>query len=149
VTFLRAIFEEQVPKSHRVHCPSSEFLVDFDPSLLKEALGELILNARKSIGDTRPLQMSASVAPLTVKGLPWCRVDIRDNGPGIPKDKRDRVFEELFSEWPQSEVRGTGLGLSFVTSIIAEHGGFISAIESDSGACLRIEFPRYSAGKVF
>ncbi len=87
--------------------------------------------------------------PLTIKGLPWCRIDIRDNGPGIPKDKRERVFEELFSEWPEGKARGTGLGLSLVTSIIAEHGGVVSAIKSDVGACIRIEFPRYTGGKPF
>lgn len=149
VSLLRSAFEEQAPEAYRVHSPSSVYLADFDARLLNEALGELILNARKSIGSRGRLQMSASISPLTIKGIPWCRIDIRDNGPGIPQNKRERIFEELFSEWPHGEARGTGLGLSLVTSIIAEHGGVISAIESESGACFRIEFPRYSAGKLF
>ena len=144
LTFLREIFQEQLkPSQSRVFCLSADYPADFDPRLLKEAIEELILNARKAVDDGRPLQMSAGVSAFAPKGIPWCRIEIRDNGPGISQEKRDRVFDEFFSEWPQTGVRGTGLGLSFVKSIIAEHGGTIAAIESNAGACFRITFPRY------
>ena len=46
-----------------------------------------------------------------------------DNGPGIPKDKLDRIFEPLFS----TKNFGVGLGLPVVRQIMEQHGGRIEA----------------------
>ncbi len=52
-------------------------------------------------------------------------ISIRDNGPGIPQEIRDKIFHPFFSTKPSGE--GTGLGLSIVHDIIVkEHGGEIS-----------------------
>lgn len=140
LSFLRDVFG---PTPLQIYCGSPEYRAEFDIKLLKQALEELILNARKAVGESHRLQMSARVSTLTPKGVAWCRLEIRDNGPGIPAERRNRIFDEFFSEWPQQGTRGTGLGLAFVKSILAEHGGTIEAVDSDPGACFRLEFPRY------
>ena len=49
------------------------------------------------------------------------RVDISDNGPGIPNEIREHLFYPMISK----RVGGTGLGLTFAQSIVSQHGGII------------------------
>ena len=49
--------------------------------------------------------------------------DIRDNGTGIPKELRERIFEPFVTTKKPGE--GTGLGLSLITDILTRHGGSI------------------------
>jgi signal transduction histidine kinase len=51
------------------------------------------------------------------------RVDITDNGPGIPQSIRERLFEPFISHGKQG---GTGLGLAIARAIVEAHGGRIS-----------------------
>ena len=58
-------------------------------------------------------------------------IRVRDNGPGIPSDIRDKLFQPFFTTKPTSE--GTGLGLSITYDIVTkQHGGSIAA-ESEVG----------------
>jgi two-component system sensor histidine kinase ChvG len=56
-------------------------------------------------------------------------VTFDDEGPGIPEDKREAIFERFYSERPKGEKFGThsGLGLSISRQIVNAHGGAISA----------------------
>ncbi len=51
-----------------------------------------------------------------------CEIEIRDDGPGMPKDVAERAFEPYFT----TKTTGTGLGLSITRGIIEEHGGTIA-----------------------
>ena len=57
----------------------------------------------------------------------WVIVEIRDNGPGIPAENLDKIFQPYFT----TRERGTGLGLAIVKRIIELHGGDI-VVHSDS-----------------
>ena len=61
------------------------------------------------------------------------RVLVADNGPGIPEEARARVFDPFFTTKP--EGKGTGVGLSLCRSIVAAHGGSITAEETPGGGC--------------
>ena len=58
-------------------------------------------------------------------------VEIRDNGPGIPSEIRDRIFEPFFTTKPVGE--GTGLGLDTVYRIVQKHRGQVK-VESEAGS---------------
>ena len=58
-----------------------------------------------------------------------CMVRVEDNGPGIPIEIRDNVFDPFFTTRPS----GTGLGLAMVQQIVTQHGGRIEVDESPLG----------------
>jgi two-component system sensor histidine kinase FlrB len=62
---------------------------------------------------------------------------VTDDGPGIPRELRTRVFEPFFTMRPQ----GTGLGLSVVKAVATAHGGDVSVGTSDLGTCFTIQLP--------
>jgi|GEM_PF-6526209 len=65
-------------------------------------------------------------------------VSISDNGPGVPKEIRDKIFEPFFG----TKIRGTGLGLAICHEIIEKHNGTISVSDSEEGgACFTIRLP--------
>ncbi len=70
-------------------------------------------------------------------------VEVADNGPGIPPEHRQRVFDPFFT----TREGGMGLGLTVVQQIVRTHGGDIT-IDADAhrGTCFRCIFPRTSKG---
>ena len=68
------------------------------------------------------------------------RITFTDDGPGIPKENLQRIFNPFFTT---KEVgKGTGLGLSICHGIVVEHGGKIFArSEKGQGATLVVELP--------
>ncbi|NIA16282.1 MAG: GAF domain-containing protein [Nitrospiraceae bacterium] len=66
-------------------------------------------------------------------------IEVSDNGPGVPRDKRAQIFEPFFST---KGSRGTGLGLAVTQKIIHEHGGGVVLEEAPGGGALfRITLP--------
>lgn len=80
----------------------------------------------------------------------WVTMNIEDNGPGLPRNVLDKIFDphpsadlprtgDTASSWP---VRRHGLGLSIVRSIVESAGGSVHAANRDPvGACFQIELP--------
>ena len=65
-------------------------------------------------------------------------LEVIDDGPGIPADARERVFDPYFT----TKAEGTGLGLAIVKKVVLEHGGAISCDASPhGGATFRIRLP--------
>lgn len=76
------------------------------------------------------------------------RIDVEDQGPGIPKGKEDAIFSRFYSERPEAEKFGThsGLGLSISKQIVEAHGGSITASNAEGGgACFTVRLPALSA----
>jgi two-component system OmpR family sensor kinase len=68
-------------------------------------------------------------------------VTVADNGPGIPVDARERVFER-FCRLAPADIPGSGLGLSIVRDIVALHGGCIHLEDTPGGGLtVRPELP--------
>ncbi len=66
------------------------------------------------------------------------RVEVADNGCGIPAWNRMRMFEPYFS----TKKKGTGLGLAIVSSIISDHNGNISVRDNTPrGTIISFELP--------
>ncbi|WP_119167173.1 stimulus-sensing domain-containing protein [Algihabitans albus] len=78
--------------------------------------GTITLRARR---DSRP----------RAEGGDWIAISVSDEGPGLPQDKLDAIFDRFYSERPEGEKFGThsGLGLSISKQIVDAHGGVIYA----------------------
>ncbi|MBS1166423.1 MAG: two-component sensor histidine kinase [Proteobacteria bacterium] len=67
-------------------------------------------------------------------------IEISDEGPGVPADERERIFEPFYRLQPRT--RGAGLGLNLVREIMQRHDGSVTVIDtSHGGACFRLVFP--------
>jgi len=111
--------------------------IDGDEVLLRQAFSNLLRNAVEACA-------GASVSPVVVirseldPQLKLTRVTVDDNGPGIPFDARERVFQPFFT----SKRSGTGLGLALVQKIVVFHNGRIAVSASDlGGASLQVSLP--------
>lgn len=72
-------------------------------------------------------------------------VEVRDNGPGVPEDLLDHLFEPFVS----TKRRGSGLGLSLVAKIVADHRGVVSYHPGEpGGAVFRVRLPAAKAAPV-
>ena len=74
----------------------------------------------------------------------WIRIDVEDNGPGIPEDEQSKVFEKFFRGAATREMdhRGNGLGLAFAREIARLHGGDIELRSVDGeGSVFTMRLP--------
>jgi two-component system sensor histidine kinase ChvG len=77
------------------------------------------------------------------------QVFVEDEGPGIPPDKLDAVFDRFYSERPPSEAFGghSGLGLSIARQIVEGHRGrLVAENRTQGGARFVVTLPTQSAG---
>ncbi|MBL8952214.1 MAG: response regulator [Myxococcaceae bacterium] len=65
--------------------------------------------------------------------------DVKDSGPGVPKELRDRIFDPFFTTKPPGQ--GTGLGLAISKMIAERHGGNLRLLEGEKGGAFRLELP--------
>jgi two-component system, OmpR family, sensor histidine kinase KdpD len=93
--------------------------VPVDVVQVDQALTNLLENAAK---------FSPPGSPITVQAARWqdeVQVRVSDQGPGVPPEDRERVFEPFVRGDGQQPDSGTGLGLSIVRAIVAAHGGTV------------------------
>jgi two-component system NtrC family sensor kinase len=121
-----------------------------DAAQLQQVLTNLIVNGIQAMpaGGTLSvrLQSTQAAAPSDADGpvRDWVRVDVEDEGEGIPPEVQEHIFEPFFTTKPVGE--GTGLGLSVAYGIVNEHGGWIDVRSTvGQGSCFSIHLPRGSA----
>ena len=104
--------------------------------LLRRALRNLLENARRYGGD----EVSADVGTLPDGRI---EISIRDRGPGVPAEFRERIFEPFYRLPGHSErAGGVGLGLSLVRQIAERHGGRVRCEGREGGGtCFVITLP--------
>ncbi len=105
--------------------PSSLPPVYFDPSCLLQVLLNLVFNAVDAVEERG--------GTVTVGGCEaddWVRLEVADDGPGMPPEVLSRAFDPLFSTKPPG--KGTGLGLPLSRQMVKDHGGVLS-LESTPG----------------
>jgi two-component system phosphate regulon sensor histidine kinase PhoR len=74
----------------------------------------------------------------------WAGISVRDNGPGIPDEYGNQIFEKFFRVPARNKhnVKGYGLGLNFASQVMTQHGGSISLKHhSKGGAIFTLHFP--------
>jgi len=90
-----------------------------DQNHLELVLANLIENASKYA----PGQTTISLGLRQKQG--FSGITVTDQGPGIPLNVQDKIFNAFFRASPEGQVRGVGLGLSIVQRIVQAHGGHI------------------------
>jgi nitrogen fixation/metabolism regulation signal transduction histidine kinase len=109
-----------------------------DPVKLRQVLHNLIKNAQEAIPAGESGKMTISARSVEDHRQPHIEVCLNDNGPGIPAEQADRIFEPYVTH----KTKGTGLGLAIVKRIVEEHGGNIRLDRAyNSGARFIIQLP--------
>jgi signal transduction histidine kinase len=95
-----------------------------DAKLVQQAILNILLNALQAMPSGGTLDVSARVvAKVLVENHGRAvRISIRDTGPGIPPDQREKIFSPFFT----TKHRGTGLGLSITRTIVEKHRGTLT-----------------------
>jgi two-component system sensor histidine kinase HydH len=132
------IHADQILEAHvEVHTAFPSVLppVPADPELLSLALGNLVTNALEAMPNGGGLEISLAAEPDRVL------ITLKDAGVGISSEDLSRVFDPFFSTKPQ----GTGMGLTAVYHIVANHLGEIQ-IQSKlgQGTTVHLWIPRWS-----
>lgn len=118
------------------------FIVLGDPEALIQMANNLIDNAIKYSGPGSNISVKVSADAGSVK------LSVGDEGPGIPAEFHERIFERFYRVDParSRELGGTGLGLSIVKNIVASHGGSISLDSTPGvGSSFLVELPQIKA----
>jgi signal transduction histidine kinase len=107
-------------------CPDGDLVVSGDADQLDRVLANLLSNAVKfTPGGGQVWAGAAAVPAVPPFRQPVAEVTIRDNGIGIPEMDQKHIFEQFFraSNAVEHAIQGTGIGLTIVRSIIANHHG--------------------------
>jgi nitrogen fixation/metabolism regulation signal transduction histidine kinase len=109
-----------------------------DPVKIRQVLHNLIKNAQEAVLPGVSGKMAIATRFLDENRHQYIEICLRDNGPGIPREHADRIFEPYVT----TKAKGTGLGLAIVKKIVEEHGGNIQLNAHDGeGASFAIRLP--------
>jgi len=116
----------------RIEVSPTTLRVDGDAELLAQAVLNLLRNALRATSD-----ITEPVVALALSREPngHCRIEVRDNGPGIPEERREDIFLPFYT----THKGGSGIGLSFSKQVALAHGGSIVALKApEGGANIRL-----------
>jgi CheY-like chemotaxis protein len=145
------ILERTIPESIRLRLVAGEgpFLVNGDPTRIRQAVVNMVLNARDAMPQGGEVRLSLSRFTLGPAEAPpvagmgpgeWVCLEVADTGTGIPPDVLPHIFEPFFTTKPRGV--GTGLGLAQVYGIVQQHGGYIGVeTEVGKGTVFRVYLP--------
>jgi PAS domain S-box-containing protein len=103
-----------------------DVMLTADPQMIRAAMLNLLLNAAQAMDGRGRITVSVT----SDAGI--CTIDVRDSGPGVPIELRDRVFEPFFT----TKARGGGLGLPIARRTAEMHGGTLTLSHPEAGGAL-------------
>ncbi len=119
--------------------PGDEVPIFGDPTRLHQLLGNLLSNAIKFS------PRGGRVHVIVDNWDSYARVQVLDEGPGIPEGERDQLFERFYRLASSTEmgVPGTGLGLAIAKSVAEAHEGFVDIVDTPGwSTTFRVFLPR-------
>lgn len=109
-----------------------QIFLEGDRDLLKQAILNVVVNAVEAMKDGGRIRVTAH------RSGPECIIEVEDQGPGIPEEIRDRIFQLYFS----TKGKGSGIGLAVAFRVVQLHNGTIDfATELGRGTTFRLRFP--------
>jgi signal transduction histidine kinase len=126
----RALAYDIEEKKIRFESRGEPMAIEADEQMLRQTLFNLGLNAIQAVGENGRIQIVTQKIN-TAEAV----IEIRDDGPGVPPDRRQEIFKPYFT----TNQKGTGLGLAVVQQIVLAHGWEIECLPNDpKGAIFRI-----------
>ncbi|GIF22915.1 signal transduction histidine kinase [Actinoplanes tereljensis] len=142
---LAAIAEELVGERHYRTPPDERFtVVAPEPALVTGREPELARLLENLLDNAARYARDRVTVTVTKPEPDLVRIEVHDDGPGIPAADRERVFER-FTRLDEARDRGhggAGLGLAIARDIAVRHGGSLSVADSDGGARLVADLPQ-------
>jgi signal transduction histidine kinase len=127
---VRALSSDVEDKNLRLQVLDAQLTIEADEQLLRQALFNLLINAIQAVDQQGEITVAAQRRNHTGVVL-----EVRDNGPGVPPERRTEVFKPYFT----TNAQGTGLGLAVVQQIVLAHGWEIECLPNQpQGAIFRI-----------
>ena len=109
----------------------------FDPKWTSEAVCNLLDNAIKYTPEGGTVSIRVSEYDM------FCRIDVTDNGPGIPEEEQAKVFQRFYRSPGNADTEGVGIGLYLARQIITGQGGYIKLTsEPEAGTTFSVFLPR-------
>ncbi len=102
----------------------TDFVVDVDPESMKRALLNLLMNGIQAAPPT-----SGTVLLSASRIAGQVTFTVVDNGPGVPSDRREQIFQPFFT----TKQKGTGLGLALAQKTVTQHDGEIRVEDAEGG----------------
>lgn len=118
--------------------------IDADKDMLQQAILNVVSNALQAVQGLDPAEITIRTRherQFTINHMRHrlvLKIEIIDNGPGIPADMQETIFLPMVTNKPE----GTGLGLPIAQSLIQRHGGLIESDECDGKTCFIIYLPQ-------
>ncbi len=113
-------------------------MIEADADRIRQLLHNLIRNAIESLYDTPQGQVDIYLREMEHASKQVVEIKIEDNGPGIPPD----MLENLFEPYVTNKPKGSGLGLAVVKRIVEEHDGMLHAENRmEGGARIVVRLP--------
>ncbi|MGC9326476.1 MAG: sensor histidine kinase, partial [Candidatus Hinthialibacter sp.] len=133
----RALRSDLEDKEINVQLSGPELTIYADESLLRQIIFNLLINSIQAVSQAGTIEIHLK----RVSALEAC-MEIQDNGPGVPKENQDKIFQPYFT----TNENGTGLGLAMVRQIVMSHGWSIDYIDApNQGATFRISGMKIAA----
>jgi signal transduction histidine kinase len=133
----RALSYDLEEKNVNLQVKGEQLVVQADEQMFRQALFNLLLNAVQAVGRGGQIHVVAEK-----KNASEAALEVRDNGPGVPPDRRTEIFKPYFT----MQQKGTGLGLAVVQQIVLAHGWDIECLSNEpQGAIFRITHLKLAA----
>jgi signal transduction histidine kinase len=127
---VRALNYDLEEKKISLQIKGEQLSIEADEQLLRQALFNLLLNAIQAVNGNGEIQVVAQR-----RNAAEATLEVRDNGPGVPPDRRTEIFKPYFT----TQKEGTGLGLAVVQQIVLAHGWEVECLGNEpQGAVFRI-----------
>ncbi len=131
---VRALTYDLEEKKIALQVQGDSLQIEADEQLLRQALFNLLLNAIQAVNGAGEIRVVVSR-----KSAAEAVLDVCDNGPGVPPERRSEIFKPYFT----TQKTGTGLGLAVVQQIVLAHGWDIECLPNEpQGALFRISHPK-------
>jgi len=142
-SFLKRIIDRWQPRMGRVNVKSMLHVEENlpkiigDPRSLENVFTNLISNALEAMTEVGDTLVVKAVKVQEINGFPMVEISVSDNGPGIPEDIKERIFEPFIT----TRKMGTGLGLAITKQIVNAHKGSLRVDSFPGGTVFTVQLP--------